>query len=252
MSSVGEDTAVVTAVVASPHAETAPVDLDARKASTGAGTDADTHVHPTHHAFTHSFKPKMDPTNVPLMSSRAQFEGLLMPSSASASASMYDGQDAHRASVRPTHPYAAASAEISAGHRGYVAEPPKPLLPRLAAAKVLLPSMYANASDDAPLPLRYDRPFTQSSPAGLAFVSDARFLPRVRPDKKPSLSYASMIVEAFERNGNRLMTLTEIYTCIADKYPYFRGAPSGWKVRLSASMRRASLLTYTYLGCFLV
>ena len=49
-------------------------------------------------------------------------------------------------------------------------------------------------------------------------------------NKKPNLSYASMVVEAFELNNNRLMTLGEIYKCISDKYPYFRIAPPGWKV----------------------
>lgn len=48
-------------------------------------------------------------------------------------------------------------------------------------------------------------------------------------DRKPTLSYASMIVEALEAHNNRLMTLGEIYAFISTKYPYFRTAPLGWK-----------------------
>ena len=64
-------------------------------------------------------------------------------------------------------------------------------------------------------------------------------------NKKPSLSYASMVVEAFELNNNRLMTLGEIYKCISNKYPYFRTAPPGWKVWLYVLATCKFLLSFS-------
>jgi hypothetical protein len=47
---------------------------------------------------------------------------------------------------------------------------------------------------------------------------------------KPEYSYAAIITQALEANNNRLMTLSEIYQWITDKYPFFKTAAPGWKV----------------------
>ena len=60
--------------------------------------------------------------------------------------------------------------------------------------------------------------------------------PRVlqRPDsmnRKPAHSYSSLITEAIRLNPKGQMTLNEIYLWLIDRFPYFKSAGTGWKVR---------------------
>lgn len=48
---------------------------------------------------------------------------------------------------------------------------------------------------------------------------------------KPAYSYASLITFAINSSPDKRMTLSEIYQWIIEKYPYYRDAENGWKVR---------------------
>ena len=48
---------------------------------------------------------------------------------------------------------------------------------------------------------------------------------------KPGYSYASLITFAIDSSPDKRMTLSEIYQWIVDKYPYYKDADNGWKVR---------------------
>jgi len=48
--------------------------------------------------------------------------------------------------------------------------------------------------------------------------------------RKPAYSYSSLIYLAIGSSAERKMTLSEIYSWICDKFPYYRTADSGWKV----------------------
>jgi len=50
-------------------------------------------------------------------------------------------------------------------------------------------------------------------------------------DSKPAYSYANLITFAINSSPEKRMTLSEIYQWICDKYPYYRDAGNGWKVR---------------------
>ena len=49
--------------------------------------------------------------------------------------------------------------------------------------------------------------------------------------QKPPYSYAQLIVQALLASQDRRQTLSNIYSFIADKYPYYRLEDKGWKVR---------------------
>ena len=56
-----------------------------------------------------------------------------------------------------------------------------------------------------------------------------------KPDsiyRKPSHSYSSLISEAIKMSTKGQMTLNEIYCWLIEKFPYFRGAGTGWKVNV--------------------
>lgn len=47
--------------------------------------------------------------------------------------------------------------------------------------------------------------------------------------RKPTHSYSSLISEAIRLSVKGQLTLAEIYTWLADKFPYFKAAGTGWK-----------------------
>jgi hypothetical protein len=65
--------------------------------------------------------------------------------------------------------------------------------------------------------------------------SSDRIKPTIKIEKnnsgKPPYSYAMLIRYAIETSPQRKMTLSEIYTWILERYPWFESAGTGWKVR---------------------
>lgn len=63
-------------------------------------------------------------------------------------------------------------------------------------------------------------------------------------DLKPPFSYATMIAQAIFSSEEEKMTLSNIYSFIADKYAFYRHSNSGWQVRKPPLSRKSwSLLT---------
>ena len=58
---------------------------------------------------------------------------------------------------------------------------------------------------------------------------------------KPPFSYVTLIRQAILSSRMQRMTLNEIYQWIVDTYPYFRTAPSKWKVRLKYNITKIFL-----------
>lgn len=67
-------------------------------------------------------------------------------------------------------------------------------------------------------------------------------VPRVStPDaNKPQLSFACMIFMAIESSPSRMLPVRDIYSWIMHKFPFYKGAPSGWKnsVRHNLSLNK--------------
>lgn len=67
-------------------------------------------------------------------------------------------------------------------------------------------------------------------------------VPRVTaPDaNKPQLSFACMIFMAIESSPSRMLPVRDIYSWIMHKFPFYKGAPSGWKnsVRHNLSLNK--------------
>lgn len=55
--------------------------------------------------------------------------------------------------------------------------------------------------------------------------------PMEKSHQKPAYSYAQLIVQALLASGDRRQTLSNIYSFIAEQYPYYRLEDKGWKVR---------------------
>jgi hypothetical protein len=48
---------------------------------------------------------------------------------------------------------------------------------------------------------------------------------------KPTYSYSSLITTAITESAQKQMTLNEIYEWVMERYPWYRTAINGWKVR---------------------
>lgn len=55
-------------------------------------------------------------------------------------------------------------------------------------------------------------------------------LPTEKPHQKPPYSYAQLIVQALLASKERKQTLSNIYSFIAEKYPFYKLEDKGWKV----------------------
>ena len=55
-------------------------------------------------------------------------------------------------------------------------------------------------------------------------------LPSEKPHQKPPYSYAQLIVQALLASKERKQTLSNIYSFIAEKYPFYKLEDKGWKV----------------------
>lgn len=53
--------------------------------------------------------------------------------------------------------------------------------------------------------------------------------PSARRQEKPPYSYIALIVMAIQNSPNKRLTLSEIYTFLQQRFPFFRGAYQGWK-----------------------
>lgn len=66
-------------------------------------------------------------------------------------------------------------------------------------------------------------------------------------DLKPPFSYATMIAQAIFSSDEEKLTLSNIYSFIADKYAFYRHSNSGWQVRAAGSLPALLFLTRTEL-----
>ena len=48
---------------------------------------------------------------------------------------------------------------------------------------------------------------------------------------KPTYSYSSLITTAISESAQKQMTLNEIYEWVMERYPWYRTAINGWKVK---------------------
>ena len=60
--------------------------------------------------------------------------------------------------------------------------------------------------------------------------------PMEKSHQKPAYSYAQLIVQALLASADRRQTLSNIYSFIAEQYPYYRLEDKGWKVRLGVTL----------------
>ncbi|KAK4877679.1 hypothetical protein RN001_010185 [Aquatica leii] len=51
----------------------------------------------------------------------------------------------------------------------------------------------------------------------------------IRRQEKPPYSYIALIVMAIQQSQNKRLTLSEIYTFLQQRFPFFRGSYQGWK-----------------------
>lgn len=51
----------------------------------------------------------------------------------------------------------------------------------------------------------------------------------IRRQEKPPFSYIALIVMAIQHSPSKRLTLSEIYTFLQQKFPFFRGSYQGWK-----------------------
>ena len=59
--------------------------------------------------------------------------------------------------------------------------------------------------------------------------SDSPRKPGTRRQEKPPYSYIALIVMAIQSSPGKRLTLSEIYTFLQQRFPFFRGAYQGWK-----------------------
>lgn len=59
--------------------------------------------------------------------------------------------------------------------------------------------------------------------------SDTAKKPGARRQEKPPYSYIALIVMAIQNSPTKRLTLSEIYTYLQQRFPFFRGAYQGWK-----------------------
>ncbi|KAI9283283.1 hypothetical protein BY458DRAFT_486121 [Sporodiniella umbellata] len=59
--------------------------------------------------------------------------------------------------------------------------------------------------------------------------------------RKPTSSYAAIITAAIENSERKMLTLSEIYQSVLDKYPYFHSSGPGWKnsIRHNLSLNKS-------------
>lgn len=67
------------------------------------------------------------------------------------------------------------------------------------------------------------------SPLSQVGQSEAPRKPGARRQEKPPYSYIALIVMAIQSSPGKRLTLSEIYTFLQQRFPFFRGAYQGWK-----------------------
>lgn len=88
-------------------------------------------------------------------------------------------------------------------------------------------------------PLRAEGDSNSTTPSNGGDLSDVN---------KPAYSYASLITFAIGSSPEKRMTLSEIYQWIIDKYPYYKDAENGWKVKFCRFWRGGvTKLRYMYM-----
>lgn len=68
-----------------------------------------------------------------------------------------------------------------------------------------------------------------SSIAGNQGSNDSPRKPGARRQEKPPYSYIALIVMAIQSSPDKRLTLSEIYTFLQQRFPFFRGTYQGWK-----------------------
>lgn len=59
--------------------------------------------------------------------------------------------------------------------------------------------------------------------------ADTTKKPGARRQEKPPYSYIALIVMAIQNSPTKRLTLSEIYTFLQQRFPFFRGSYQGWK-----------------------
>ena len=70
---------------------------------------------------------------------------------------------------------------------------------------------------------------TESSSSSVVPAVTKKGNPGVRRQEKPPYSYIALIVMAIQSSPAKRLTLSEIYTFLQQRFPFFRGAYQGWK-----------------------
>lgn len=60
-------------------------------------------------------------------------------------------------------------------------------------------------------------------------TTDSAKKPGTRRQEKPPYSYIALIVMAIQNSPTKRLTLSEIYTFLQQRFPFFRGPYQGWK-----------------------
>ncbi|XP_059480340.1 forkhead box protein N3-like [Neocloeon triangulifer] len=83
----------------------------------------------------------------------------------------------------------------------------------------------------------YDHDVVQPPPANTNTMS---YDPRVHTNLKPPYSFSCLIFMAIEDSATQKLPVKDIYAWIVDHFPYFQGAPTGWKnsVRHNLSLNK--------------
>lgn len=106
-------------------------------------------------------------------------------------------------------------------------------LPKLSVGSALS-NANAKISNNNNDPSRDKSPFRKPPSSPLdpnATLDDEEAQQHKTRESKPPYSYANLITFAINSSAKKKMTLSEIYQWICEKFPYYKEAGNGWKVR---------------------
>ncbi|PSN48747.1 hypothetical protein C0J52_08909 [Blattella germanica] len=90
-------------------------------------------------------------------------------------------------------------------------------------------SQQQQQQDSIAVPAEQDKSTTESSASSAVPAVTKKGNPGVRRQEKPPYSYIALIVMAIQSSPAKRLTLSEIYTFLQQRFPFFRGSYQGWK-----------------------